>query len=113
MADIELEVVYETSVVELEVVEAQVKPEVIGQVTPAYEPQTVTPPAGSVFSAVEVGAIQDQTVYDGEVLVVPSTTDDQVLETRDKIMPDDVIIKKIQHVEVSNDAGGYTFIINS
>lgn len=61
MADIELEIIDETPVIELEVIEAKVKPEVVGQATPDYEPQTVTPPAGSVFSAVEVEAIPEPT----------------------------------------------------
>lgn len=53
--------VEEEPVVNMTYVEGKLKPEVVGQVTPAYEPQRVTPPAGSVFSAVEVGAIPEPT----------------------------------------------------
>lgn len=53
--------VEEEPVVNMIYVEGKLKPEVVGQATPAYEPQRVTPPAGSVFSAVEVGAISDPT----------------------------------------------------
>lgn len=61
MADIDIEIIDESPVIELEIIEAQVKPELLGQVTPSYEMQRVTPPAGSVFSAIEVGAIPDPT----------------------------------------------------
>ena len=53
--------VEEEPVVNMTYVEGKLKPEVVGQATPAYEPQRVTPPAGSVFSAVEVGAIPEPT----------------------------------------------------
>lgn len=53
--------VEEEPVVSMTYVEGKLKPEIVGQVTPSYEPQRVTPPAGSVFSAVEVGAIPDPT----------------------------------------------------
>lgn len=53
--------VEEEPVVSMTYVEGKLKPEIVGQVTPAYEPHRVTPPAGSVFSAVEVGAIPEPT----------------------------------------------------
>lgn len=51
----------EEPVVNMTYVEGKLKPEIVGQATPSYEPQTVTPPVGSVFSAVEVGAIPEPT----------------------------------------------------
>lgn len=51
----------EEPVVELEYVEAAIKPETVGHITPTYEKQTVYPASGTVFGSVEVGAIPDPT----------------------------------------------------
>lgn len=47
--------------VSLSYVEAAIKPEVTGHVTPTYEEHTVYPAAGTVFGSVEVDAIPDPT----------------------------------------------------
>lgn len=48
--------------------------------------------------------------YDGDYIVVPQVTE-QVLPTREKIMVNDLTVKEIPTYEVSNEAGGNTFII--
>lgn len=47
--------------------------------------------------------------YNGEYEVIPNTKD-QEMETRGKIMDENVIVKKIPTYEVSNDSGT-TFIV--
>lgn len=47
--------------------------------------------------------------YEGEYSVIPSI-DQQILQTKDLLMKDDVTIEQIPHYEVSNDKGE-TFII--
>ena len=47
--------------VSLSYVEAAIKPETVGHVTPTYEEQTVYPAAGTTFGRVEVDAIPDPT----------------------------------------------------
>ena len=45
--------------------------------------------------------------YKGETTVTPRTYE----ETQDKLMPDDVTVRKIPRYEVSNDCGGVTLIM--
>lgn len=53
--------VSQPSAVALNFVEAKIKPETVGHVTPTYEQQTVYPASGTVFGSVEVDAIPDPT----------------------------------------------------
>lgn len=48
--------------------------------------------------------------YDGDYNVVPKVTN-QVLETKNKSMRDDVTIEEIPYAEVSNPQGGVTATI--
>lgn len=48
--------------------------------------------------------------YTGAYEVTPAVIE-QILPTARKSMSDDVTIKEIPHEEVSNESGGYTFII--
>ena len=41
----------------------------------------------------------------------PRTYEETRLETKDKLMPDDVTVRKIPRYEVSNDCGGVTLIM--
>lgn len=52
----------------------------------------------------------DHEYYIGKYDVIPKI-ESQVLETRDKLMSDDVTVKAIPFYEVSNPQGGTTFII--
>lgn len=49
--------------------------------------------------------------YEGEYTVMPSLDNDIVLETKNKHLYQDVEVLKIPQYEVSNEAGGITFII--
>ena len=48
--------------------------------------------------------------YDGDYIVIPKVIE-QVLPTREKVMASDLTVKEIPTYEVSNEAGGNTFII--
>lgn len=48
--------------------------------------------------------------YDGEYDVVPRLTQ-QILETKDKLLEQDLVIEKIPITSVSNQSGGNTIII--
>lgn len=48
--------------------------------------------------------------YDGDYIVIPKVTE-QVLPTREKVMVSDLTVTEIPTYEVSNEAGGNTFII--
>ena len=50
-------------------------------------------------------------VYDGEYTVIPSTEDEQVLETAQKYMDADIKVKKVPYAEVTNTSGGITVFI--
>lgn len=58
----------------------------------------------------EIVEVTKYETYDGEYTVIP-TLENQTLATADKLMKQDVTIEKIPHYEVSNNAGGTTFII--
>ena len=49
--------------------------------------------------------------YKGETTVTPRIYEETRLETKDKLMPDDVTVRKIPRYEVSNDSGGVTLIM--
>lgn len=58
------------------------------------------------------GSVQVQgDLYDGPYEVTPLVASEVVLETRKKLMRDDVTVRKVPQYEVSNDAGGYTLTI--
>lgn len=61
---------------------------------------------GSVFQS--EGA--DVPVYEGPYSVVPSL-EDHILTTSDKLMTDDVTVKQIPCIKVSNISGGMTITI--
>lgn len=50
-------------------------------------------------------------LYDGQYETTPLARVDQILRTANKVMLEDVVVKKIPYYETSNDAGGYTVII--
>jgi hypothetical protein len=50
--------------------------------------------------------------YEGEYVITP-TFEDQVLETKQRSMSDDVTVEKITTLEVDNDAGGVTYIFGA
>ena len=68
--------------------------------------------ANQVISGrVDIAPIDFRETYDGEYVVVPKINVDQTLETKDKVMEDDVLVLKIPYYETSNEAGGTTVYI--
>ena len=49
--------------------------------------------------------------YDGEYIVTPKPFEEQVLETKNKSMTDDVTVREIPYSEVTNPEGGKTINI--
>lgn len=49
--------------------------------------------------------------YTGEYTVIPILDDEQVLETNNKVMTDNVTVKPIPVVQTTNPYGGYTIVI--
>lgn len=49
--------------------------------------------------------------YAGSYEVTPLPLMEQILQTTNKILTDDIVIAPIPYYETSNDAGGYTVII--
>ena len=50
-------------------------------------------------------------VYDGVYTIIPSAIADKVLPTAEKLMENDLTVKKIPYSEVSNNVGGTTVTI--
>lgn len=61
-----------------------------------------TPTIKAKLYRATVGSVAEE--YDGEYTVVPKTHE-QELDTKNKLMKDNVTVKKIPYHEVSNDTG--------
>lgn len=51
--------------------------------------------------------------YEGEYCVTPSAEENITLGTSDKVLRDDITVKKIPYAEVSNNKGGITATIGN
>lgn len=49
--------------------------------------------------------------YDGEYVITPKTSEEQVLPTKNKSMIDDLTVEKVPYEEVTNLGGGLTAVI--
>lgn len=54
--------------------------------------------------------VTDADIYEDSYEIIPKTTE-QVMETKQKLMADDVTIRKIPFYETSNNTGGTTITI--
>lgn len=63
----------------------------------------------NVTSVIYQAEVQD--TYTGDYEVTPKVTRELTLETKRKVMKDNVTVKKMPQFEVSNDAGGATLIL--
>ena len=48
--------------------------------------------------------------YEGEYVVIPRANDSVVLETRDKLLTDDVTVTKVPYYQTHNETGETVFI---
>lgn len=48
--------------------------------------------------------------YTGEYVVIPKAHEETILETKDKIMQDDVTVRKVPYYETSNQTGTTVYI---
>lgn len=72
---------------------------------------TLAVPANLVGYLTLPEVISDATdEYDGEYIIIPSSVE-QVLQTTDKLMRDDVTVKEIPYYETANLFGGETVYI--
>lgn len=51
------------------------------------------------------------TEYEGAYEILPDVMYDQVLETADRLLTDDILVKKVPYHETSNSANGKTVYI--
>lgn len=64
-----------------------------------------------ISGRIDIASMDSKETYDGDYVVVPKINVDQTLETKDKVMEDDVLVLKIPYYETSNEAGGTTVYI--
>lgn len=69
-------------------------------------------PRGRISGTIGTAKTKPLPYYEGEYVITPKFTD-QVLETKQKSMSDDVTVEKITTLEVDNDAGGVTYIFGA
>lgn len=55
--------------------------------------------------------VYDADKYEGEYIVTPLAFTDQELETKDKVLTDNVVVLKVPKYETSNVSGGKTVYI--
>jgi hypothetical protein len=67
---------------------------------------------GKMIGKVKTAETKPLPYYEGEYVITPKFTD-QVLETKQKSMSDDVTVEKITTLEVDNEAGGVTYIFGA
>jgi hypothetical protein len=67
---------------------------------------------GRMSGKVKTAETKPLPYYEGEYVITPKFTD-QVLETKQKSMSDDVTVEKITTLEVDNEAGGVTYIFGA
>lgn len=60
---------------------------------------------------IDAAVIKNYEKYEGTYEVIPILYDDQVLETKKKVMMDDVTVKPIPVVSTTNPYGGQTVVI--
>lgn len=53
----------------------------------------------------------DGEIYQGDYTVTPKITEEVLLQTKSKVMNNNVTVLKVPQFEVSNDAGGKTLIL--
>jgi cell division protein YceG involved in septum cleavage len=53
----------------------------------------------------------DGEIYQGDYTVTPKVTEEVLLQTKSKVMKNNVTVLKVPQFEVSNDAGGKTLIL--
>ena len=62
----------------------------------------------------KIGGLEDSVftyqapVYDGEYNVIPKAYEEQVLQTKEKTLLENVTVQKVPYYEVSNTSGGNT-----
>lgn len=56
---------------------------------------------------------EDAEEYDGEYVVIPLAERQTVLETAEKLLLENIVVKEIPYYETSNSAGGDTVYIGS
>lgn len=66
---------------------------------------------GKIFGFVTASSGGGSPPYTGEYDVTPNVRSDIVLYTRNKLMTENVLVRKIPQHEVSNVSGGKTLII--
>lgn len=64
----------------------------------------------TIEEAIVIHEGQSYDVYDGQYEVTPSAHNQIVLETREKLMADDVTVLKIPYYETSNESGLTVYI---
>lgn len=69
------------------------------------------PSEGSLTGKIDIAGIAEYETYAGEYEATPKTDMDTVLYTANKVLKDDIVIKKIPYSETSNLSDGYTVYI--
>lgn len=69
-------------------------------------------PRGNVSGKVKTAETKPLPWYEGEYVITPKFTE-QVLETKQRSLSDNVTVEKITTLEVDNEAGGVTYIFGA
>ena len=66
--------------------------------------------SGNMTGTVAIGSGFVTDKYTGEYVVIPKADNEQILKTANKLMSDDVTVKKVPYFETSNQYGETVYI---
>ena len=66
---------------------------------------------GAYLEANQIITTEDFEKYTGQYEVIPLPLMQQILQTADKVLTDNITVAPIPYATTSNDAGGYTVVI--
>lgn len=64
-----------------------------------------------ITGTASITRVYELPIYDGETVITPKASEEQILDTARKTVLDDIIVLEIPYTEVSNLSGGLTVSI--
>ena len=83
----------------------------IGKINPTESISGKVEKPSDMSGEININPEKDIPTYDGNYIVIPKAYKEQILETKEKMMEDNVVVKKIPYYETSNVDGGETVYI--
>ena len=83
----------------------------IGKMNPTESISGKVEKPSDMSGEININPEKDMPTYNGNYIIIPKAYKEQILETKEKMMEDNVVVKKIPYYETSNVDGGETVYI--